>query len=112
MIDLERLSEHLERLKGELKARPALRQIVDADLEHSLCALRLMGILPRESAPPDEVSAVQAEQPIAPTERRHGGRRRGAGRRKTRSSADRQREYRLRVRALRKSSLQVPDLVE
>ena len=49
-FDLEQFAAHLDKLEDELREKPSLRHIIDADSEHNLSALRLMGILPRESS--------------------------------------------------------------
>src|SRR5439155_15167342 len=41
-------TERLTRLQQELKAKPSLRRIIDADIEHNLDALRLVKAAPRE----------------------------------------------------------------
>jgi len=100
-FSLTQFTQRLAGLEIELRARPTLRHIIDTDLEHGLSALRLMGILPRDSAP----VIASVSEPANVRRTRHGGNRLGAGRKKGRSNADRQRAYRRRVAALRKSSL-------
>jgi hypothetical protein len=42
------MTERLTRLQQELKTKPSLRQIIDADIEHNLDVLRLVKAAPRE----------------------------------------------------------------
>jgi hypothetical protein len=100
-FNLTQFAERLARLESELNRKPALTCFLDADLDHNLCALRLMGILPRESASADSPTSELVTKKL----NRHGGSRPRAGRKKSRPNADRQRAYRRRVAALRKSSL-------
>ena len=91
-FDLEQFAAHLDKLEDELRKQPSLRHIIDADLEHNLSALRLMGIVPRDSTP----VAVLSSEPAAVKPNRHGGTRQGAGRKKIvgSSNAERCRRYR------------------
>lgn len=100
-FDLTHFAQRLAGLESEINRKPALRCFLDADLDHNLSALRFMGILDLQSAP---VTALPSEL-RATVKHNHGGSRQNAGRKKSRSNANRQRAYRRRVTALRKSSL-------
>ena len=101
MIDLEQFTAHLSRLESEMIRRPALRCFLDANLEHNLCALRIMGVLPKETAPVEG----PASELVSRKQNRHGGSRYGAGRKRIHASkAARERAYRRRVREWTKSS--------
>jgi hypothetical protein len=109
-FDLERFGAHLDKLEDELRGKPSLRHIIDADLEHNLSALRLMGILPKESAPVATVPGATVKTS------RHGGTRQGAGRKKMyRTHAEKIRQYRKRKRSVSvytKSSSQVANFID
>jgi len=117
MFDLEQLSQQLERLQRELKAKPSLRRIIDADLNHNLRALRLLGVLRgnspsgREEKQPPPVSTSDSAATVR--RNRHGGHRKGAGRKRLyHSDAEKKRAYRQRVSVSTKSSLQAANFVE
>ena len=106
--DLEQFAARLSNLESEMKRKPALRCIFDADLDHNLSALRLMGILPPESAALVDLPAESVAR-----KHRHGGTRRGAGRKPIHASRTaRKRAYRRRVREGTKSSSQVANFID
>lgn len=107
-LDLGQLSQRLKGLQQQLKDKPSLRRIIDPDLDHTLNALRLMGVLPAETTA-DEPTQKSA---ITPRHNRHGGHREGAGRKRLyRSDAEKKRAYRHRVSVSTKSNLQVADFI-
>jgi hypothetical protein len=42
------IEDRLSRIRNEFKAKPSLRRIMDADLEHNLSALKLIEVIPVE----------------------------------------------------------------
>lgn len=108
-FNLEQFAERLNRLQRQLKDKPSLRRIIDPDFDHTLNALRLMGVLPAETT----VDEPTQRDPVTVRYNRHGGHREGAGRKPLyRSEAEKKRAYRHRVSVSTKSSLQVANFVE